>query len=433
MKKTLIKSVSYCLIAVAFAWIAQCAVAEDAMSTEKGKIYMLTVWTGTSRNSTYTVPKNKDHTQNKEFHEAVESSRKLFESNLNEMGLDVSNKNLIAENISLVGEDTSPQKIIDAIYELSQKAGEEDALFVYIQSHGAAIEPPLNYKEEHDTSFDNGPLGQGWEREHYILPLIETPVADPKKDGVLRSNLLYYMRSKKHRLNVLITDSCSSVDVNLKIRRTTPVFMGQEPTSAPAPCDPATYAFRYLLTHATGTISWNSACPCFCYAVKANEEKEYIIFDDQGKYCLKTQDLVRNEPKYDNTQSASKTFELSLASNDTGTVFNIAFIKAATRTIKHPENGYTFEDFFEDLGNDYDAMYKNYLEAMPEIDLGVEQAITTLTSFNVEDDHTGNPMNDQKAVAKTNNRVKKVYVHKNTNSGSGKTKSSSLDLSFSKN
>lgn len=422
MKKMFAKSVVRSLVAATvLALVAQVALAQAP--PEKGKIYMLTVWTGTSRNSTDTVPGNADHTRNKAFHDAVVSSQKLFSEQLTGMGLDVKDKNLIAKNVSLEGADTSQQKIVDTVYELSQEAGEEDALFVYIQSHGAAIDPELNYNEPRDETVE-----LGFDREHYILPLIENPVADAKRDGILRSNILYYMRTKKHRLNVLITDSCSAVAGDeLKIARMTPVLYTTTNKFSASPA-PSSYALRYLLTHATGTVSWNSTCPCFCYAVRNQED----LVDSEGKYrAPKTGDVVLVKP---DVKSASQNFEMSRALAETGTIFNMAFVTAAARTVKQPESGYSFDDFFQDLGNDYDVMYEKYLLAQPSrlVDIATTQAFTTLTSFNVEDDHTGDIMMDQKVAAKTNNRVKEAYKHKDSRLGSGKTNSSTLNLEFTK-
>lgn len=407
MKNMFAKSVVRSLVAATvLAFVAQVALAQAP--PERGKIYMLTVWTGTSRNSTTTAkPANSDHTQNKDFSDAVKASREAFERNLSLMELDPeANKDVVAKYVTLSNEETSPQKIVDTIYELAQEAGEDDALFVYIMSHGASIDPELCYGEKRDAD-----LKPGFDREHFIMPLIETKEADCKNDAIMRSNLLYYMRSKKHRLDVLITDSCSGVvKPNLDRAKIVP----EQKTILTA------VALRYLLTHEYGTISWNSSCPCFCYSVRETSD----FFDEGGQYrSPKLTDLILVGPG--GKTEPSKTSEKSYLDKNEGSLFTRAFIVAATRRISNPENGYTFEDFFQDLGADYDEGYRTYLARVAFSDyasfedVASTQALTTLTAFNVDDERTGDWTKIQEIVSKKNNRVKNVYDHNGI--GSGKT------------
>ena len=427
MKNVFTKSIVRSLVSVVtFAILAPLALADVA--PEKGKIYMLTVWTGTSRNSRDThQEEGENHLRNKAFHDSVVNSRKAFEEALIEVGLDVNDKKLIAEYVSLENAETSPQKIVDKIYELSEKAGQDDALFVYILSHGYMLDPELNFNEQRDKSVDFG-----FDREHYIMPLIETEQADVKRDAILRSNLLYFMRSKKHRLNVLITDSCSAqTEEGIKLQRTNvEVHAGGQNVSvmAPAKPDPSLYALRFLLTHATGDVSLNSTCPCFCYSV---EDPKKLM--SGGSYFAPKLDNVKKIVPDGNAEQ--RTFELSYGTDSGGQVFNAALIRTASRTIKVPANGYSIDDFFQDLGSDYDDMYAGYLEAVPTRleKFALTQAFTTLTSFNVEDDRTGNSTRDNEVASKTNNRVKEVYEHNDSMIGSDKTNNPTISIRFVKN
>ena len=426
MKSVFTKSIVRSLVSVVtLAIIAPLALADVA--PEKGKIYMLTVWTGTSWNKTKQV--NGDMSKDTDFRDGVNASKFLFEGQLKKLKLDPTDKDLIAEYVVLEKQDTSPQKIIDTIDELAQKAGEDDALFVYIMSHGAMVDPEINYQEERSPE-----LQIGFDREHFVMPLIDTPSPNFNEDSILRSNLLYYMRSKKHRLDVLITDSCSSsvagtwerpYNTNVQL-----VVTDRAPTTPHESDNPR--ALRYLLTHANGTISWNSTCPCFCYYIKAVNEQ---FTKDENKTFIvpKLSHTVKKEPGPTQT---SKTFEVSYISPQKGSVFTSAFIQAASRPIENPENGYTFDDFFLDLGADYDAMYGDFLRRYSMTDYPLfekaikRQALTTLTSFNIENDHSSDEASNLEIMLKTNNRVRDYYQHPEENTGSGKTELPTISLSF---
>lgn len=358
---------------------------------EIGKIYMLTVWTGTARDAT---KENNDPgipSRDYDFKLMVESSREFFESNLGAIGLDASggDKDVFGEYVVLSGADTTPQKIVDVISDLASKAGENDALFVYILAPGVAISTRESYGEE-TTDV---------ERDHHLATLIEGEgYRSLFMNLISRSNLLYVMRSHKHRLDVLITDSCTSaIDAPFSVDVL-------HALSINAPGGARNKTFRYLLTHAKGAYSWNSANTNSCWRLRFG-----------GSEPIEMSDL-------EETLDAS---ERSCGAPRLGTVFNLAFIQAASRIITNPENGYDFDDFFQDLGMDYDDLYGEFWTYGRRLDWIVssqfQQVKTTLTAFNAEDDRTSDSMRNKEIMLKTNNRVKKTFVHRDHNEGSGKT------------
>lgn len=406
MKSKLNNSVTRCLLAILIA-VTYCLVSPrltSAYDPPKGKIYMLCVWTGTSRNAT-PDDKNKageDHTKNYNFKMMVEDSKNYFESNLSKIGLDkesLQKNGCFGDYQVLSGENTSPQKIIDKIGELSQKAGKDDALFVYIMSHGASLTPTLDFGDEE-------PKEASQDREHYITPLIEKPEA-VVKDIILRSNLFFCMTAKKHRLDVLITDSCSSKSpfegvkrpklngANLAMFRTAPAAPEKREKN---------YAFKYLLTHSQGKINWNSSCP---YGL-------YRLNDKTGKIEFRNSNSDREQ-------------SFGLGGDDFGgTVFTRAFVQTASRELSSG-NQYTINDFFQDLGKDYEDVYASFREYVRNVEKSgtfynsvvKRQVRTRLTAFNTEDDHTDDPKKNLEVALKTNNRIKAVYD--NVGIGSKKT------------
>lgn len=393
MKKNI--SVCSCCFAIATILIAaiglslgQTAVAQD--NSAKGKFYTLFVWSGSPANGA-------------SFEKMVAGSAKEFESKLDKLNLTEKANPNCGGSIIIKGQETTPQKIIDAIGELSAKAGENDALFVYILSHGFSVNPVEVYKEKDANPRD---------REHFIAPSAgfdkdgETIGPNFKlkinKEAIWRSNILWAMRQHKHRLDFLVTDSCSS-DYQNELRRTRLLQL------APAPNGCASglvamkpiLALEYILTRAEGTASWNSSNPL-------------SSMDSNGKL----NDTIQ---------------ELSYGGRY-GTNFTLAFIQAASRAVG-PDSGYNLEDFFVDLGKDYDEIYKEFYELVrgPDaqgeegvITFGEEaanhiwenQILTTLTAFNTENEESEtNPVKKLDILLKTNNQVKKTYGHDGIGSG----------------
>ena len=74
---------------------------------------------------------------------------------------------------------------------------------------------------------------------------------------------------------------------------------------------------------------------------------------------------------------------------------------------------------------DYDDLYGEFWTYGRRLDWIVssqfQQVKTTLTAFNAEDDRTSDSMRNKEIMLKTNNRVKKTFVHRDHNEGSGKT------------
>lgn len=379
--------------------------APKVMPPEKGKIYMLTVWSGSAVNY-----KDGEIIDDQVFMDCVNASHGMFEGALSVIGLDVTNKKLIPEYISLTGENTTPQKIMDAICDLSQKAGEGDALFVYIMSHGCALDSI--YVNEGSNGYD---LDNASEREHVLLPLIKTPKIDVEKDVISRADLLYSMRSKKHRLNVLITDAgFETLDKSLDKIRVMPNISSVS--------DRRLFVLRYLLTHASGTYSWNSSCPSYSYRVPDIKE---LLKD----YSFRVPTLSDVKPR------RSVYGERSFLLSHCGSIFNLAFILAAGKVIRDPEYDYSFDDFFQDLGSANDLLYERFIGCINAFEhdnvtnIIHNQAFTSLTSFNVDDNLVDETKESCEVVSK-NNVVEHVYEHNNSNKGSGKTGGAVFVTSF---
>ncbi|MBQ9371936.1 MAG: hypothetical protein IJU03_07085 [Thermoguttaceae bacterium] len=399
MKKILKNSVTRSVVAVALLITSLCLatvrpVFSDETSGERGKIYMLTVWTGTSRDASAANNIPDDNRYNWVFRQTVESSREFFEQRLPALHLDPNDSSIIQRYVSLKDGDTHPQKIIDTIYQLANEAGPEDALFVYILSHGAAIDPHMNYGEPEPEVI-------GDDREHLIMPLIDAKEVNYKTDSLTRGNMLYFMRAKKHRLDVLITDSCSAIIVDDKLQRQSAAPCAMAPGEKPGE-----YTLRYLLTHAEGTISWNSTNPASRWKLTVNSAND-VPADQSAFLPMSLLDEV-----HDN-QSTGR--ELSLGAAAAGTAFTGAFIRAASRPISNSDEGYTFDDFFQDLGEDYDVLYGQLWAYGKAHNWSMKQLVqgkTTLTQFNVDADRNTDGTANDEAIYKINNRANTRFEHK---------------------
>ncbi len=421
------------VVAIALTSCLQGRVASaDPNDGERGKIYMLFVWTGTSGDAKPPA-EGEDASEEYLFRKTIETSRKYFESNLSKIGLDGSDKDVFGASETLSGSDTTPQKIVDAIRELSQKAGEEDALFVYICSHGWALDPgqdlinpakPGETGEKDPNEQRPKDVEEGDDREHLVAPYFKTAPPVFSEQALTRANILHYMRSRKHRLDVLVTDSCSSpmggVEAKEILTRMVPAVESESETggasSETTSPQASNFALRYLLARAEGTVSWNSSNPCsYWYVQYAYETGELTKENPLPPMAYKEGDLTEKRNYGDREQSHGDSWH--------GTVFTNAFIRAASRPVTDPNAGYTFDDFFLDLGMDYDNLYDSWWLWMAKggvLKLGVggssrpgfHQGKTTLTQFNVEDDYSDDSAKNVEIAAKTNNRVLKSFDHR---------------------
>ena len=101
----------------------------------------------------------------------------------------------IGTYISLEGDNASPQNIIKECRKLAQNAKPNDAVFVYMLCHGASI------IEDGDTTET---------RIHALSPICkDAKNMDLRTIGIRRCTILEAMKSTQHRLDMLVTDSCS--------------------------------------------------------------------------------------------------------------------------------------------------------------------------------------------------------------------------------
>lgn len=247
------------------------------------KVHVLLVW-GT--NATDTI-------------DCVNVSRKLIEGKLRDIGIcepseDNYNLDFIASFTVLSGNNAHPQRILEQCNRMAQAAGPNDALFVYILCHGAS-----------------GPYERGLPHNRNSIIHLLSPYAtggenmDLGRIGIRRYSILKAMKSRTHRLDVLITDSCSTYQ-EPPVEISTGTHMGRKYTR-----------LEHILLNERGTINWNSSNP-------------FGGLDGQGETAIGAEN---------------------------GTLFSLAFVNVACKDMSRNAT-YTKDTFFNDLGALLDESYK---------------------------------------------------------------------------
>lgn len=93
---------------------------------------------------------------------------------------------------SLYGSKTSRDEILKKCREVSQKAGPDDVVFIYVLCHGGHLEGSL-------------------EHTHFFIPTASGVNSWSKEDIIYRKEIQEIMNENEHRLNILITDTCAHV------------------------------------------------------------------------------------------------------------------------------------------------------------------------------------------------------------------------------
>ena len=245
----------------------------------------------------------------------------------------------IKEKRTLEGDDASGENILKNCRELAAAAGPNDAVMVYILCHGATIK---------------GPDGK---RRHGLAPIASDPQnMQLNRYGIARGSIMRAIKSKPHRLDMLITDSCSTS------ARYEPLDDGEHHGHA-GPQNP--YLYEFLL-NARGFVNVNSSRP---------ETGIYPAESAKG--------LALSDWSVVPTGIAERNYYEDFA----GTIFTNAFLKAA-ETEEFTEEDFDPERFFEKLRTALDDQYdktKKYLKDTYQADAFGDlsgQATQTLVRFN---------------------------------------------------
>lgn len=245
------KNIQKILTIVLFCGFAFWGLLESALAQEP-KVHVLLVW---ATNDPNTV-------------KSATAAKEVFESTIAGAGIrgkypgetDEQYASCMTASItSLSGNDAHPRNILAHCERMAQEAGPNDALFVYILCHGVSI-----YLDGHTNDPE------------YLIHVL-SPVATGNTDagldirniGIKRYSILKAMKSRKHRLDVLITDSCSTLSRN-------PVKPPKQPSLDEK-------RLSYLLKSTSGTINWNSSNPLGGY----NRKGETAIGTPNGTLFTK--------------------------------------------------------------------------------------------------------------------------------------------------
>lgn len=268
------KKVRFFLIIGLFLGITLWGMLEPAMARDP-KIHVLFVW-GTKATDTRTN---------------VLLTKQLFEKKMAEIEI-CNGGSRIASFATFSGDDAHPAKILEHCKWMAQKAGPDDALFVYILCHGSSID----LDREANKTVDN--------RIHALSPYATDRFnLKFRSIGIKRSSILKAMKSTNHRLDVLITDSCSTYNAN------PPVVIRNGLDNV---------RLRLILLNTTGTINWNSTNPLGGYK-------------REGEVAIGTKK---------------------------GTIFSEAFLKVACSEFHGDPRTYTKEKFFKEVGSCLVDVYK---------------------------------------------------------------------------
>ena len=93
---------------------------------------------------------------------------------------------------SLYGSRTSRDEILKKCREVSEKAGPDDVVFIYVLCHGGHVKGSL-------------------EHTHFFIPTALSADSWTKDDIIYRREIQEILNENEHRLNILITDTCAHV------------------------------------------------------------------------------------------------------------------------------------------------------------------------------------------------------------------------------
>ena len=293
-------------------------------------VYMLFVWGTSDENIAW----------------ATKISQRKILTNLYETVRDSSGCNFVCK--SLEGKDAHPEKILAACEEFSQNAGKDDAVFVYMLCHGGQTSD--RWAERYSGNK---------QRVHFLSP-IATKASDLQANeiGLRRASIMLKLKENPHRLDMLITDSCSGK-----------VQMPMTPRVVPrgAKMWKITKLIK-ILKEEKGTVNINSTDPDY-------ERGE-------GQLALGWLPLFQNEKGGSITDE--EYFTTSVKDPYAGTVFCNVFAKILTEKC---EGKYTVDDFCEELKKRLDGEFQEitkHLDAQGDksVQIFIRQGTQTLSKFN---------------------------------------------------
>ncbi|MDR0610617.1 MAG: hypothetical protein LBG58_10940 [Planctomycetaceae bacterium] len=249
----------------------------------------------------------------------------------------------IGSFVELQGDNAHPKRILEECRKISQKASINDAVLVYMLCHDTYV-------------LENG------EKVHGLSPVcVGNNNPNIQNIGIKRSSIMREIKSKPHRLNVLITDSCPTLITTDVTEYVIVCRIGRD-------SDTRISKLEKLLLHAQGTININSSDP--------NKGIRY------GELTLGWMPTIKdneNEKEY-----------LELASNrllHSGTAFTNAFINLALTEIPKNEE-YSAERFVKELKKELKEEFRETIQWLehernniPEIMQFELQGTQTLTQF----------------------------------------------------
>jgi len=211
--------------------------------------------------------------------------------------------------IALEGDEASPSNIIEACRKLAQNAKPNDAVFVYMLCHGASI------IEDGDTTET---------RIHALSPICkDANNMDLRTIGIRRSTILEAMKSTQHRLDMLVTDSCSALRIEPPKQKERDRDKDKGGSGVHSGFCPVPILISLLLS-ARGTININSSSP-FDGNMKRGELA--LAWVPSSEY---TNEYYRREFPY--SPDSNYFYKASFVPY-AGTVFTNAFEEVAGRDI----------------------------------------------------------------------------------------------------
>ncbi len=319
------------------------------LAAEPG-VYLLFVWGSLDPNTLRGV-----EIRQKKIEAALEEDRSSYASTakreglLNTAGGLASLKPYIKRKITLKGSEATNANIVRACRELSNAAEPNDAVLVYILCHGAAIK------------------GTDGKLRHGLAPIATSAQnLQMNRHGIARGTIMKAIKSKPHRLNLLITDSCSAT---VKFEPLEEALV----TNPKGPVNP--YLVSFLL-EAEGSLNINSSRP----------ETGWEVGELARGFAPAKWEGVPSDPG-----------ERDAYEKYAGTVFTNAFLQLAESTDYIPEKELTPEKFFEKLRKLLDFQYskvQSYLRETNQVGAlsgFMQQSTQTLTRF--DDDSVAIPEN----------------------------------------
>lgn len=302
------------------------------------KIYFIFVWGTLANDSTRAATETSARKMAAAFEEdnSPYADEAINKGYINTAGSLAALKPYIAETVILKGNDAHPKNILSECKRISSLAGSNDAVVVYVLCHGAVVP------------------GSDGKWRHALSPVaLNANELKMGEIGIKQSSIMKAICSDSHRLNLVITDSCSVKYVEKKTKAVTGDHGGTTP-----------YLLDFLLK-ARGKLNINSSKP------------STPTFP--GEFARAIMDSRWNTvPSETNDRATYEAYG--------GTVFLNAFLRVAGSSAYDEENDLTTDRFFEKLREELDDQYYRtikylYLNGQDEASEFLKQDTQTLIRF----------------------------------------------------